>query len=251
MDMSTDIVCRYFDEPENRVPVFKGQSYQEHQACWEMLGRIDLSTQFRRAAIAASLGQFKGQRTDCGRGPTPIQQFADEQRIGTDHLGRLAKTHRVFHELDDPEIGTLIADPFFSFKHFMVAATCSVLVKVDLKEAKQRNWSATDFAMMLAARRKRELLDANGMKLNPAANEDNDPDVTHELPERRAKVVGPPGSTTYKLLLTKTQRSHLSLLLQGLSRHLGTTSDMETMLKALEIAHRDWVIKPIGKQAAA
>jgi prophage regulatory protein len=137
----TDDVSSFYEEREGRLPRYLG-SLEECGAVWQALNRKDKWTNLRRGAIAAKLERAHGQRTDRGRGLTPIQQFCREQNIGPEYVSRLARTYRAFDQPDDPEIMKLIADPRLTFKHLFIAATCSKSPKNMLVMALHPGWSA-------------------------------------------------------------------------------------------------------------
>lgn len=106
------------------LPIFQGQTYEDHVAGWHAL---DLSGQrhlWAMAAIAASLERQVGGRPKAGAEPEPtdLQRFAYEVRCSARWVQNLAKTYRTF----GPKQGNPgAAVPAMSFKHHLIAATCA------------------------------------------------------------------------------------------------------------------------------
>jgi hypothetical protein len=260
---ATEDISRFFEEYEDRLPVFLGQSLAEHAGAWVALNRKDRWLQWRRAAIAASLDRVPGRRIPSafsrisGEEPTKIEEFCRAQRIGLEYLSRLSRTYRTFNQPLDPGIKELLADPFFSFKHFLIAATIAdnsgVTPTAALQQARKHKWSANELARWLTANRNILLIDDEAKPLDPAKDDD---DVqfhwrqVRSMSKKAEPLQSPAGTFPLSWLLTRQQSAPFYRQLRDLRAVFGTTSDKDTMLAAIARAAAEWVESRAAEEVA-
>jgi hypothetical protein len=238
-------VASFFTEGPDTVPEFLGESMVDHVAVWMRLQGRENRDIWRSAAIADSIERNPGHRTDLNRdaGGSVLQRFCLAIHRDTGYVSKLSKTYHVFRSLlvtgTKKSLPALLADDSLTFKHFYVAANHTSLHVEALIEARDCGWSATQFARILAARKNRTLLDT---VMEQPVEEDDDMDVSHWKGMPRVEsVTSPKGTRTIKLLLTVKELAVLSKQLRELSPVLQTTSDVATLLAAVQTAHEQRV----------
>lgn len=253
---ATEHVSCFFEEPDEGLPSFLGRSFTEHVTVMLLLNRKDKHTNFRKAAIAASLHRDGGRRTDLTGAETTIQQFSRKVGIGSAHCARLARTHNVIGELlatgSKKCLPGLLADDELSFKHFYVAANYAVQPVEALLEAREQGWSANELARWLAARKSRTLLDAATDK--PVHPDDDDDDLAVDwrgLPERVSQRGRPTNTSAITLLVTETEGRDFRRQVRDLAAVLGTESDIATVLAIVRRAHAEWARAESGDRYEA
>src|SRR5262249_6636957 len=145
------------------LPEFTGRDMNEHVHVWTLLRARETRTQWRKAAVAASLVRQGGSRTDLGQQATPIQRVCQITQTDAGYFSKMARTHRVFSELlvtgTKPSVLVLVNDPTIPFKSFYIAANYSVLPVEDLIEARDNNWTANELERVIARRKEKPILD--------------------------------------------------------------------------------------------
>jgi len=231
----------FFDEEDNSLPTFNGDSFAAHVECFATLARRDKWAHWRQCAIAASLARQFGQRTDLDNGETLIQQFCRLARIGESHFSRLVRTFRTFAGPLAPGRKELVEDDRLSFKHLLVAANHDVQPFIALREAVDCGWSANQLLRMLAMRKCRELLDADGAPTRPTDDNHDADEVWQNAPTPyREAMAKPPRTTRFVLTLTERERRELGQHLRAVAGILGTASDSETFLAMAKKAAAEW-----------
>jgi hypothetical protein len=241
-DMMTDISL-FFDEAEDRLPAFRGESIDECLAVFAALDRKVFWAQWRRAAIASTLERRAGQRS---REITPIKAFCEKNGIEPATLSRLARTYRAFDQRPlDPRIKELLKSPVLKFKHWMIAASCSINPPVALREAHEQGWTTTQFEVFIASQKNLRLVDPKTGNDVKATDDDGDVDVdtTSGLPERPVKSTARPTDTCQLIsgLVTRKQFRIFSDQVRDLRAALGTEGHLATVLAAVDRLHAELV----------
>jgi hypothetical protein len=221
-------IAHLFVQAEGRLPAFRGEGLNYEKA-WRAASGVERRGQWLKAAIASRLERAAGQ---CGDGPTQLQKFARCVGIGPNYVSRLATTHRAFDRPDDPGITRLLADGWFSFKHFLIAATCAPDPTAALVEARHHKWSANELARVLASRR-------HALPIEPQADPTHDDDDVHveRLPARLTQASLPRGMREVRFLMTKAQYKEFEQHVRELGRAIGATTDLQVVLFAVGFTH--------------
>jgi hypothetical protein len=157
----TTYALTLFTDQED-LPVFRGESFEDHVDAWQALDLLSTRHQWAQAAIASSLERKSGTRTDVTGGKTDIQRFCREVKISTGYFSRLVKTYRTFAEPLDPSVKQLISESPLHFKHFVVAANGADDPVAAVVQAHDQNWSANELVVQLRAfRRSKKTQEAN------------------------------------------------------------------------------------------
>ena len=218
-------------EPQ-QLPVFIG-SEAERVDAWRALNARDCRFQWCKASIAANIVHANGHRTDRGKGPTAIQQFCREVRIGAVHCSRMARTYtecsRLLATGTKRSLPDLLADDRLCFKHFLVAFNYAALPVEALLEAQMFDLSANELARRIAERQRRTLIDGDSKPVT-AADDDDDTQVTWQ-PTREEVRRAP--TREVRLTLTPSEHREFASQVRALSAAFGTTDDAATIRAAV------------------
>lgn len=116
-----------FTFADDGLPIFLGETYEEHSDAWDEVDRSVWDGQWKLAAIAASLETKRGEKT--------VRDFAYAKKIGASTVRGYARAYRVF--------GKSGRIPFVPFSLHVLAATAKNPVRA-LKVANDREMGYRD-----------------------------------------------------------------------------------------------------------
>jgi hypothetical protein len=205
------------------LPVFRGESFEEHVETWKALDLSSTRHQWAQAAIASSFEKKSGARTDVNNTMTPIQYFCREVRISVGHFSRLVKTYRAFVEPLDPSVKQLVSEGPLHFKHFLIAANGPRDPVAAVIQAHDQGWSANELAAQMAALRR---------KSTTRAGANTSSETQADLGTQR----------TLRIILPVNEYREFARQAQALGRILGATSATslaQTIVRIVERIYRE------------